>query len=145
MAGFSDNQARQALQAGNPARRSALDVEDDYSQFEVRSRSEIRSILSGMCEEGSPVTFYFNQGYDFLLTLLVDIAADGRTLVFDCGSNAEMNRRVLQTDKINCVSSKEKVRIQFILLGVDPTEHEGRDARDLCALLVECSRPGEGR
>lgn len=109
-------------------RSSALDVEDDYSKYEVHSRTEILSILRGMQQQGSLITFYFNQGYDFLLTSLLDISADGKTLVFDYGSNTEMNRRVLQTDKINCVSSKEKVKIHFVLHGVDPVKFEGRDA-----------------
>ena len=123
-----DSQTRQPPQAGAPTRKSALDVEDDYSKYEVRSRTEILAILRGMREQGSLITFYFNHGYDFLLTSLVDISADGKTMVFDYGSNMEMNRKALQTEKINCVSSKEKVKIQFTLLGLDPVKHEGRDA-----------------
>lgn len=65
------------------------------------------------------MTFYFNKGYDFLLTTLIDISSDGKTMTFDFGSNAEMDRKLLQTDKINCTSSKDKVKIQFILSGVD--------------------------
>ena len=128
MAESPDNQTRQPLQAGATTRKSALDVEDDYSKYEVKSRTEILAILRGMREQGSLITFYFNHGYDFLLTSLVDISADGRTMIFDYGSNMEMNRKALQTDKINCVSSKEKVKIQFTLLGVDPVKHDGRDA-----------------
>ena len=127
MADSTDNKARQSSQAEAPARKSALDVEDDFSKYEVTSRTEILSILRGMREQGSLITFYFNHGYDFLLTSLVDIAPDGKTMTFDYGSNPEMNRKALQTDKINCVSSKEKVKIQFTLMGVDPVRYEGRD------------------
>ena len=116
-------------QATPPApHKSALDVEDDYSKYEVRSKTEILSILRGMQQQGSLITFYFNQGYDFLLTSLLEVSTEDNTLVFDYGSNMEMNRRALQVDKINCVSSKEKVKIQFILRGVDPIQYEGRNA-----------------
>ena len=124
MADSTDNQAGQATRA----RKSALDAEDDFSKYEVTSRTEILSILKGMMEQGSLITFYFNHGYDFLLTSLLEISDDGRTLLFDYGSNMDMNRKLLQTDKINCVSTKEKVKIQFTLMGVDPARHDGRDA-----------------
>ena len=142
MADSPDNQARQPLQAGTPTRKSALDVEDDFSKYEVTSRTEILSILRGMREQGSLITFYFNHGYDFLLTSLVDIAADGKTMTFDYGSNPDMNRKALQTDKINCVSSKEKVKIQFTLHGVDPVKYEGRDGflGDVPASLIRLQR-----
>ena len=141
MANPSDNQT-QALQAGTPTRKSALDVEDDYSKYEVNSRTEILSILRGLREQGSMITFYFNHGYDFLLTSLLDISSDGKTVYFDYGSNMEMNRKLLQTDKINCVSSKEKVKIQFTLMGVDGVKYEGRDAflGDVPASLIRLQR-----
>ncbi|OIQ86302.1 flagellar brake protein YcgR [mine drainage metagenome] len=142
MAEPTENQARQPAAEEATPRKSALDVEDDYSKYEVHSQTEVISILRGMMQQGSLITFYFNQGYDFLLTSLIDISADGRTLIFDYGSNMEMNRRALQVDKINCVSSKEKVKIQFVLHGVDPVKFEGRDAflGDVPASLVRLQR-----
>ena len=137
-----DNSAKQASAPGTAARRSALDIEDDYSKYEVRSRSELLSILRGMLTQGSPITFYFNQGYDFLLTSLLEIASDGRTLLFDCGSNVDMNRKVLQADLIKCVSTKERVRIEFTLRGVDPASRSERDAfaSDLPESLIRLQR-----
>lgn len=104
------------------------DSQDDFTKYEVTSRTEVLSILKGMLEQGSLITFYFNQGYDFLLTSLLEIASDGKTMIFDYGSNMEMNRKLLQTNKIKCVSTKEKVRIEFTLMGVDAVRHEGREA-----------------
>lgn len=127
-AGSTDNQARQPMQAGVQTPKSALDVEDDYSEYELTTPTETLSILRGMREAGSLITFYFNHGHDSLLTSLIEISPDGKTMVFDCGSNLEMNRKALQTDKINCISSKEKVKIQFILNGVKPVKYEGRVA-----------------
>lgn len=114
----------------NAARQQSpiLEDEDYYSKFQVHSKSEIVSILRGLQEQGAQITFYFNEGHDFLLTSLVDISADGDTLVFDHGSDLETNRRILASDPIDCVSSKEKVRIQFALDGVETISFEGRNA-----------------
>ncbi|HUW36320.1 MAG TPA: flagellar brake protein [Rhodocyclaceae bacterium] len=127
-------------QAGQ--RKSALDVDDDFSKYQVHSKTEILSILRGLQQQGSLITFYFNQGYDFLLTSLLDIAADGKTLVFDYGSNMEMNKRALDIDHLDCVSSKEKVKIQFALDGLDSIKFEGRDAflGNVPATLVRLQR-----
>ena len=128
--------------AGASARKPAPNVEDDYSKYEVTTRTEILAILHGMIEQGSLITFYFNHGYDFLLTSLIDVSADGKTIIFDYGSNMEMNRKALQADKINCVSTKDKVRIQFLLSGLGATKHEKRDAftADIPPFLIRLQR-----
>ena len=109
--------------------QSPLLAGDDYNgRFQVRSKTEILSILRGLLEQFALITFYFNQGSDFLLTRLVDISADGNSLVFDYGGDPETSRRMLGADHIECVSSKEKIRIQFALAGVQPLRFEGREA-----------------
>ena len=142
MAESEEEKGRGAEPGAKAPAKPALSVDDDYSKYEVTSRSEILAILRSMREQGSLITFYFNHGYDFLLTSLVEIAADGKTMIFDYGSNMEMNRKALQADKINCVSSKDKVRIQFLLQGVDPTKSEGRDAflSDVPDFLIRLQR-----
>jgi len=138
--------AKSTDKQGSPAetstRKSAAAVADDYSKYEVSSTTEILAILKGMIEQGSLITFYFNQGYDFLLTSLLKVSADGKTMIFDYGSNMEMNRKALQAKKINCVSSKDKVRIQFLLSGLDAVKHEKRDAflADIPEFLIRLQR-----
>ena len=109
-------------------RRSACSLEEDLSMYAVNSRTERCAILRGMREQGSLVTFYFDNGYDFLLTSVLDISADNRTMVLDYGSSMEMNRKALQTAEISCVSSKEQIKIKFSLHGVGQVKHDGRDA-----------------
>ena len=128
--------------AEKPSRKPAGATADDYSKYEVNSLTEILAILRGMIEQGSLITFYFNQGYDFLLTTLLKVSADDKTMIFDCGSNLEMNRKALQAKKINCVSSKDKVRIQFLLAGLESVKYEKRDAfqADLPDFLIRLQR-----
>jgi flagellar brake protein len=48
--------------------------------------------------------------------------------VLDYGSDLEVSQRMLGADHLDCVSSKEMVRIQFVLDGVETLSFEGRDA-----------------
>ena len=127
MAEPMDEDGRAPAQGREPTRKSALETNDDYSKYEVQSKTEILYILKTMMESGALITVYFNHGNDFLLTSLLSIAADGSTLVLDFGSNAEMNRRALESDKLTCISSQGKVKIQFVLDGVDLAKFEGRN------------------
>ncbi len=102
--------------------------EDDFSEYEMTPHAETVSILRGMCEAGSLITIYFNQGRDFLLTTLLEVSPDGNTMIFEYGSNMEANRKLLQVDKIVCASSKNKVKIRFALDGVRPVKYVARDA-----------------
>ena len=106
------------------------ELEDDAlsSKYTIHSKSEILHILNSMKASNALVTVHFNQSKDFLLTSLVRISPDGSDVVLDAGSNAEMNKRLLLTDQLTCNSSQGKVKIRFVLDGVDPTKFEGRSA-----------------
>ena len=121
---------------------SARDDEDEFARFTVHSKTEIRYILNAMRESNSLVTVHFDHGNHFLLTSVVSVSDSGNDLILDCGSNAEMNKRVLQTDKLNCSSVHDKVKIQFTLHGVDPTKFDGRQAllADLPVTLIRLQR-----
>lgn len=99
---------------------------EDYSQYLLYSKSEMLFILRAMVAQTSRLTVYFNQGKDFLLTAAVAVNENG--LVLDYGSSMEMNRRAEAAEKLFCVASLDKVRIQFILRGVRRVDFEGRPA-----------------
>jgi c-di-GMP-binding flagellar brake protein YcgR len=111
-----------------PPLRFELTQADDYSKYLLHSKKEILFILRAMRDKGDLITVYFNQGNDFLLTTLLAVTADGDALLLDPGSNAEMNRRALASDKLICTASHDKVKIQFILRRLTKTEYEGREA-----------------
>ena len=105
-----------------------LEAAEDYSKHEIHEKNEILLILRALRESGSLITIYFNQGNDFLLTSLLEIAEDGSTLVLDVGSNSEMNRRALLADKLICITSHRSVKVRFTLDGLDPVKYEERKA-----------------
>jgi c-di-GMP-binding flagellar brake protein YcgR len=112
---------------GSPQLRFELMQADDYGKYLLHSKKEILFILRAMREKGSLVTVYFNQGNDFLLTTLLAITEDGSAMLLDPGSNAEMNRKALQSDKLVFIATHEKVKIQFTVKHLAKTEFEGRE------------------
>jgi c-di-GMP-binding flagellar brake protein YcgR len=111
-----------------PQLRFELMQADDYGKYLLHSRKEIQFILRAMRDKGDLVTVYFNQGNDFLLTTLLAITADGAAMLLDPGSNAEMNRKALESDKLIFIATHEKVKIQFTVHRLTRTEYEGREA-----------------
>jgi c-di-GMP-binding flagellar brake protein YcgR len=107
-----------------------LDVEhdDNFSRYLLYSRAEILFVLKALVQKGSMVTVYFDRGNAFLLTSLNHISTDGNTLIFDYGSDEEMNRRALQADKLVFTTTLDKVKIQFSLKGLAQTTFDGRKA-----------------
>ncbi|HLA34445.1 MAG TPA: flagellar brake protein [Rhodocyclaceae bacterium] len=99
---------------------------DEFSQYLLRSKSEIFSIFRGMVERVTQVTMFFNEGKCAILTSMIAYNDSGVT--FDYGANAEMNRKAMVADKVFCVAFLDKVKVQFILRGLRHTEVDGRSA-----------------
>lgn len=98
----------------------------DYNQFLLHTRTEILFVLRSLIEHVSQITIFFNEGKDLLLTTLA--AADEEGLIFDFGASSEMNRKAQEAEKLFCIATLEKVKIQFILRGMKRIEYEGRPA-----------------
>lgn len=101
---------------------------DNYSKFLLYSKSEILAVLRGMMQKGAMITVHFNQGRSFLLTSIIALGADGRSFVLDVGSDDEMNRKALLADNLILTTKIDKVKIQFRLKALAPTQNDGRPA-----------------
>lgn len=111
-----------------PPQQGVADVlaTDEFGQYLLYEKSEILPVLRGLAEHVSQVTMVFNEGRNMVLTSLVSCDENG--LVLDFGASAEMNREALAADRLFCVSQLEKVKIQFILRGVNQVKVDGRPA-----------------
>jgi len=98
----------------------------DYTEYLLRSASEILFILRAVMSAGDHISVYFNDGHNFLLTTIVDL--DGEAITLDVGNNAEINEQALVADRLFCVTTHDRVRIQFLLHGVRQVQFEGRPA-----------------
>jgi len=89
---------------------------DEFSQYLLKTKSEMFAVFRGMVEHVSQITMFFNEGKDMVLT---DMVSYGDTGVFlDLGASSEMNQKALEAAKLFCVTQLEKVKIQFILRGL---------------------------
>lgn len=98
----------------------------DYAQFLLHAKSEIVFVLRSLLENVSQITMFFNEGKDLLLTTLIAVEDD--EIIIDYGASSETNRRALEANKLFCVASLKKVRIQFLLRGLTQSTYEGRPA-----------------
>lgn len=109
----------------------------EYNQYMLRTPAEILVVLRGLYDRVSQITVFFNEGKDMLLTTLAAVADDH--LVLDYGPSSEMNRKALAVEKHFCVTTLDKVRVQFILRAFSKVEQDGRTAFR-CALPDEVLR-----
>lgn len=98
----------------------------NYSQYLLRSKNEILFILRDLLAGTDHLTIYFNEGRDFLLSVLLEVDEHGLTL--DYGGSADTNARALTAEKLFCVTTHDKVRIQFALRGLWRIDFQERPA-----------------
>ena len=99
---------------------------DEFSQYLLYTKSEMFPVLRGLIEHVSQITMMFNEGRNMVLTSLV--SCDDTGLVLEFGASMDMNRKALKAEKLFCVSQLDKVKIQFILRGVDQIDDGGHPA-----------------
>ncbi|MCX8087000.1 MAG: flagellar brake protein [Rhodocyclaceae bacterium] len=98
----------------------------EYPQFLLRERAEILFVLKSLMNRLAQITVFFDEGKEMLLTAIAAVAEDH--LILDASPSAESNRKALAAPKLFCVTSLDKVRVQFILRGLAATEFGGRPA-----------------
>jgi c-di-GMP-binding flagellar brake protein YcgR len=113
--------------AATPNQNRSVSLDSgEYDQYMLRAPMEIITVLQGLYEHVSQITVFFNEGKDMVLTTLAQVGIDH--LVLDYGPSSEMNRKALDAEKHFCVTTLDKVRVQFILRGFSKTELDGRPA-----------------
>lgn len=105
-----------------------FDVAADNSKYMIRSRMEIPYILKAIQAKNEIVTAYFNQGNDFILTAILEFSIDKDTVFLDVGVDDNLNRRILESDKIIFVTTQDHVRIQFTANKMERCAHQGKPA-----------------
>lgn len=105
--------------------RFELEQTNEYSRFLLHSKPEILFVLRALVQKEAMITVYFDQGKSFILTSLIAISEDGNELIFDAGSNEEMNRKAIVADKLLFTTSIDRVKIQFSLNKLSPVTNDG--------------------
>ena len=100
----------------------------DDSRYLVTNRLEIVRILRSLAQRNELVSAFFSNGKDLLLTSVLTVYPEIDTVVLDCGSNNDLNQRILRAEKIIFVTALEKVKVQFISQGIEPSNFENKPA-----------------
>lgn len=100
-------------------RISPGDVDGNYSKYEVQAAEEVVFILRGLMKNGARITAYLDDSDDFLLTSLLQIDEESNTLMLALDSNKLLNRRAQLCAKLVCLTTQGKIKIQFILEGIN--------------------------
>ncbi|MDR2637916.1 MAG: flagellar brake protein [Zoogloeaceae bacterium] len=106
--------------------RMRVEDVDAYSQYLLHSPSEITFVLREAAQKGCMITVYFDAGQSFFLTSVLDVSPQG--VVLDYGSDETVNQRALRADRLICLTSINRVKVQFALHGIAMAQYDGRPA-----------------
>ena len=87
---------------------------DDSEPLLVRSRLEIVAILRALIERKALVTVYFGDQAEFIVTALLAVDSGSEEIVFDCGVEKILNRRLLQCSRLTVETQIDHIRIRFV-------------------------------
>jgi c-di-GMP-binding flagellar brake protein YcgR len=101
---------------------------EELERYRVKTPYDIMGVLHTIEKSGSFITVYFNDNKDFLPTSLLGMPKDNKHLFLDVGGNDTMNRRAIEARDLMCVTSVDKVRIQFKLTSLSFARFAQRQA-----------------
>jgi c-di-GMP-binding flagellar brake protein YcgR len=108
--------------------RFEIEQPEAYADYLLHSKTEITSVLRSLIERRAPVSAYFEQGRQFLVTSLLGLETDTGGLVLDAGRDDDVYRQALLAEKLVLSAMLDKVKIQFTLSDLSETWNAGRPA-----------------
>jgi len=96
-----------------PLRATPGNLDAELDRFQVFSKAEIVALLRAVADANTMVTISFNQGSEFIVTTLLEVAPDEDTLIFDLGADAQANARLLRAPRMMVSTVLNDVKLQF--------------------------------
>jgi flagellar brake protein len=112
--------------SNSPALRTHGGGVTDLEQFLLYGKDEIRQILRAIAEHGELVTLYFGGANDFLLTSVIAVGAE--SAILDYGSREEVNRRLLNSNRLVFATTRDKIKVQWNSTRIWRVTHDGKPA-----------------
>jgi c-di-GMP-binding flagellar brake protein YcgR len=112
-----------------------LPESDLHEQFTLRSRTEIVALLREISRCRVPVTIYFGNGGQFMVSSLLAVNDAANTLIFDCGATPVVTDALVRARRFTMVTRLHNVKVQFVGNGAEKTVLDGLPA--LCAELPD--------
>lgn len=102
--------------------------QSEYARYLIRSPQEIAQVLRAVAKGRELVTVYFDHGQRFFISSILGVEPREGVLHLDWGADEETNRRALAATHLVCVTSQDKVKVQFALDGLERVEIGGQPA-----------------
>jgi c-di-GMP-binding flagellar brake protein YcgR len=98
----------------------------DDQDFLIHSPFEIQNILKTINERKTRSAIYYGNGQHFMLTMVIDVSAEG--IWIDPASRSNDNRNLLSSSEIVFVSSHNETKVQFKAANPWQVSYENNDA-----------------
>lgn len=118
----------QEIQSLKTMKLTQLSEEEKDENFLVSAEIDILFILRGIMQKNTLIAMYFGSEDNFILTSILEIDADKKKMIVDCGTADRLNQLALQAKKLTFVTSQNRVKIEFSCENINKTKFEGRDA-----------------
>ena len=103
-------------------------TEENLDGFTITFRREILFYLHQLINDSDQISAVFNEGKDTILTMLLDVDEDAGTLILDWGSNDELNKRFLASERNFFIATPQGIRNQFMTGKPRQVKYKGRPA-----------------
>jgi len=114
--------------SGQPvSQERAADVKEQ--DFSVSSQTEIYFFLNGIMQEKSLISLHLSRSsHSIILSSILAIDSRKQQLILDYGINETLNQIALKRDSLRCVTSHNRIRIEFDCNNLQRIQFEGRRA-----------------
>ncbi|MDR2092350.1 MAG: flagellar brake protein [Azoarcus sp.] len=102
--------------------------EDGLEHYLLRGRQQIRHLLQDMIDARALISIHILPGSLSFLSTLIMLSEDEERLFLDASSSEAIHRRVLEAERLLCITQLNKIRIQFRVSSIAEVPLEGRPA-----------------
>ena len=110
----------------SPSQRFELAGAADLDRYMLYAPVEILHLLRAIAHKSTLLTMYFDASNQFILTTV--LAADESMTILDYGARDDLNRRVLTSAKLVCITTHDKIKVQWISGRAEQVSYGGRPA-----------------
>ncbi len=122
---------------------SSVSEDMNESDYIVHSPTEVGFFLNGIMQEKSLISLHLaRNSHAVILSSILAVDSQKKLLVLDYGINETFNRMALRSGVLRCITSHNRIRIEFDCNNLQHIQFEGRNAFsvDMPALLKRLQR-----
>ncbi len=108
------------------AGKTELSDFENQEQFLLHAKGEIVHVLNDLAKKPDIMTGYFDNGRQYILTVVLKVLADRNLLVLDCGPDDQANEALIRAGRLLCITKHNRIHIKFALSGIKRARYQGQ-------------------